>query len=379
MYSLVKRLAAAATLSAMATCVMADRNTMSLPAPTQPAELHVVVTAGMTSACGLREAPHLIEHMLLSDTRYGDNPVEAMLTLKDEGITLKAFTLLDYTHFTLSGPVSKVELMGEALAEFLGRSSIPRMGFEREKHAILNELRQTNQYVSRGSLFERFVAMHAGGPKACPADDKPLVLYQFAEVDELYRQLYTADSLHLAGVNVPADFDLPGLLNRITQGKAVNKAVIESASTQTTNDLSIIAPPGITEIIFPIQGRARLPNDAAMAIAERMRLEIQAYLRNELGLYSARSFVDQGLSGGWIRLEIPSLPTGMAEEVAAIAQQAATRIDVSFYNDDVVWSMLGGGIADETIMRHIVAPPPADRLVGWRAFVAKVLSFIGIL
>lgn len=337
---MVRKLGFALALCTAAGTSLGGSHIVDLPAQTQRVSLHAIVTAGMTSSCGFREAPHLIEHMLLSDTKHGESPVDAMISLRKHGVILKAYTRLDHTHFQLSGPSDKAQLMSDALVDFLGKSSLPSLGFEREKSAILSELSASSEYVSRGSFFERFIDIHGDGPPACQSDAKPFVLYEHSEMDKLYRELYTADRIYIAAEGQPGLFDLDGIREAIISGKTVE--AIETASASKRSDtLAVHAPTGVFEVIFPIPGRGTLPSDAAEAMADSMRLEVQAYIRRELSLYSARTFVDQGISAGWIRLEVPRLPNKHTNQVVNIAINAARNVEASHYGSDVIWQLMG--------------------------------------
>lgn len=104
----------------------------------------------------------MIEHLLLSGTIYGENPVDAVIALPAKGIKLSKLTRSDFTQFTLEGPADKAKLMGQAIATFLGQSLLPKAGFEHEKHAIIHELRAPKSYVSSPTFYERFIAATAG-------------------------------------------------------------------------------------------------------------------------------------------------------------------------------------------------------------------------
>lgn len=61
---MVKRYAILALCAASIQTAHAGSGTLSAPLREQPVRLHAVVSVGTTSVCGMREAPHLIEHLL---------------------------------------------------------------------------------------------------------------------------------------------------------------------------------------------------------------------------------------------------------------------------------------------------------------------------
>lgn len=337
----VKTLAMAALCAALAPPAEAALLT-TVVAPEPPAAvLQAIVNVGTTSSCGLREAPHLIEHLLLSDTQYGDNPVDAVVSLRAQGIKLTALTRSDYTQFTLEGPPEKADLMGRALATFLGRSLLPISGFEREQRAILHELRAPESYVSTPTFYERFIAVTAGGVEPCAADMKAFVDYRFDEVQSAYDQLYTAANFKLVAKSNPGTFDLSAISAGILHGHSGTPVNSQPGVREDGKSIRVIGNNHEVEIIFPIAGRQSLPEDAAYAYADQARLELQAYIRQKFQLYTARSFVDQSIRGGWIRFEIPDVAPEQTQDLVAIAQAAMGKIRPTEYNNDVVWQSYG--------------------------------------
>ncbi|NVL48650.1 insulinase family protein [Pseudomonas syringae pv. actinidiae] len=303
--------------------------------------LQAIVDVGTTSSCGLREAPHLIEHLLLSDTEYGASPVDAVLTLRAQGIKLSAITRSDFTQYTLEGPAEKAALMGKALATFLGRASLPISGFEREKQAIMHEVRADQSYVSSPSFYERFVAVNAGGVQPCAADAKPFLGYGIDEVQAVYDGLYRASAIKLVARAGPDTFDFEKVEAGILKGHNPTAAVSSAGKREEAKTIQVIGSGEQVEIIFPIAGREILPEDAASAFADQARLEVQAYIRREFQLYTARSYVDQSIRGGWIRLEVPDVSADKAKDLVAVAQAAILSVRTSDYASDPVWQAYG--------------------------------------
>nr|WP_256679090.1 insulinase family protein [Pseudomonas sp. MWU12-2323] len=303
----------------------------------------------------MREAPHLIEHLLLSHTRYGETPVDAILALRAKGIKLAATTHSDFTEFTLEGPAAKAELMSQAMMVFLSRSSLPKQGFEREKRTILSELRADDSYVSSPSFYERYIAVKAGARQPCAADTNKFLNYDYAAVQNAYERLYTPDSVHLVAQAPVSVFDLDAIASTLPRRVTAPSATSQDGARETTESLEVRGSPGQFEFILPIKGRRELPSDAADALADQVRLEVQAHLRATYQLYTARSFVDQSLVGGWIRLEIPRVNQEKAPELLAIAKKAVNAVDLSQFNNDPVWQAYGSKLTSDPVGTPVVA------------------------
>lgn len=293
--------------------------------PTADVELSVVVAAGLTSSCGYREAPHLIEHLLLSNTVLGETPVDAILNLEVRGIELSAVTRSDFTEFTVSGPASQSTEMVDALAIFLGQPSIPKMGFEREKNVIISELRQGPDYRSSPSLFDRFVAVYAGGLAPCAADSKPLLDYEYEEIQKVYSDLYTQDAFTVNTKAPAGTFDLEPLVKALQSHNLVASLDSHYGPREAVVDLEILGRKGMVEVIFPIAGRSDLSNDTAQRLADHVRLKVQSFIRKDHQLYTARTFVDQNLVGGWLRLEVPNISDEFGIILLDVAAEGANE------------------------------------------------------
>ncbi|MPQ69319.1 insulinase family protein [Pseudomonas sp. MWU12-2323] len=350
-----KRFALSALFAAIIQTAQAGVLPIEVPQPEQPVVLRALVDAGTTSSCALREAPHLIEHLLLSHTRYGETPVDAILALRAKGIKLAATTHSDFTEFTLEGPAAKAELMSQAMMVFLSRSSLPKQGFEREKRTILSELRADDSYVSSPSFYERYIAVKAGARQPCAADTNKFLNYDYAAVQNAYERLYTPDSVHLVAQAPVSVFDLDAIASTLPRRVTAPSATSQDGARETTESLEVRGSPGQFEFILPIKGRRELPSDAADALADQVRLEVQAHLRATYQLYTARSFVDQSLVGGWIRLEIPRVNQEKAPELLAIAKKAVNAVDLSQFNNDPVWQAYGSKLTSDPVGTPVVA------------------------
>lgn len=349
------------------------------PLPEQAVSLHAVVSAGTTSSCGMREAPHLIEHLLLSETRFGKTPVDAILTLRSKGIKLSAMTHSDFTEFTLEGPASEAELMSEALVTFLSRPSLPNTGFESEKRVIVSEVMGGEAYTSSPTLYERFIATHVKGFKPCAADTVPFLSYRYEDVEAIYRQLYTPQSVKVLAQSSPGTFDLEAIESAIGAQKAAPILTSQNGPREPAQTLQINGRANVVEIIFPIAGRTSLSGEAASALADQARLEVQAHIRSKYQLYAARSYVDQSLVGGWIRIEVPGVGNDKTPELLDVAKAAMAAVDVSAFGNDLIWIANGSVIGDEPIASPVVSVP-SDQNDGWMpSLLLKIRSFFASL
>tara|TARA_R110002124_G_scaffold128157_19_gene288716 strand:- start:12726 stop:13820 length:1095 start_codon:yes stop_codon:yes gene_type:complete len=325
---------------------------IDLQAPAQSVELGVIVDVGLNSVCGMREAPHLIEHLLLSGTPLGDGVVDAIITLKAHGIKLSASTHGDYTEFLVSGPATESQRMVQSLATFLGRSSLPKLGFESEKKVIVNELRADDNYRSAPSLFDRFVASTTDGPGPCAQDSRSFLSYTYEGVQSVYAEFYTPESF-LITTRAPADtFDLAPLESALQVPRLSDNLSSQSGLRDSVEELKILGRKGVVEIIFPIAGRNALSSVTANEIADHLRMSVQAYIRREYQLYTAKTFVDQDLSGGWLRLEVPRLENKSGQEVLEVAQSSALNAvsHVSQFNHGLMPTAQSGPLVGKPVL-----------------------------
>ena len=336
-----ERLLLVALCAVMAQSAQAALTTAVIAPDAPTAKLEAIVSVGTTTTCGMREAPHLIEHLLLSGTEYGETPVDAVITLRSKGIKLSAVTRSDFTQFTLEGPPNEAKTMESALATFLGRPSLPKIGIEREKHAILHELRAPESYVSSPSFYERFIAISAGGTQPCVADKIRFLSYTLDDMQAVYDQFYTASNIRLVAKAMPDTFDLDGLGLVILAGHDEPSPNTHDRVRENGQTISVLGTIGQVEIIFPIAGRQTLPVDEANAYADQARLELQAYVRREYQLYTVCSFVEQSIRGGWIRLEIPGLTADKGGALKAVAIAAMANVNPNQFGNDPVWKAYG--------------------------------------
>lgn len=370
---MVKRFALAAVCAASLPQALANVQVTEVNSQPASISLHAYIGTGTTSVCGLREAPHLIEHLLLSDTEYGENPVDAVLALRARDIKLSAATHSDFTEFTLEGPAGAAREMERALITFLGRSSLPSMGFEREKKTITREVRADDEYISSPTFYERFISVHAGAVAPCAADSKPLLAYTLDEVNSVFQRLYVADNVRIVAAGRKGAFDLNAIASAIRLPSTPHSLNSQAAMREDAHAMQVEGREGLVEVIFPIAGRATLPADAAQAMADQARLRVQSHIRRKFQLYSARTFIDQSLIGGWIRLEVPELTQDGVAEVVGIAQAAMSDTDGSGQWTDPVWVSLGSHLSGAPVGDPVVARSHTSS-AGWFGQLIRLLA-----
>lgn len=361
---MVKRFSLAAICMATIPVAVASVETSLSPMPDQQVALRAIVAAGTTTVCGMREAPHLIEHLVLSHTIYGETPVDAVLSLRAQGIKLSATTRSDFTEYTMEGPPHSALLMGEAMATFLGRSSLPKMGFEREKRTIIREVKAQQDYVSSPTFYERFISLHAGGNRPCVADGMRFRDYQFDRVQAEFERLYTVGNIRLVAQAEPGTFNLSTIATAIDRRDTAAILTSQDGQREPAESLTVEGRDGLVELLFPIAGRSSLPNDAANEMADQARLHVQAHIRREYQLYTARTFVDQSLQGGWIRLEVPDIARDKADELLLIAHQAMSAVDITQHQSDPVWKAIGSNLTPKPFAKAVIAEPTSTH-EGW--------------
>lgn len=373
---MVKRLALGLICTALLNHAHADSHVMQVAQAEPPVSLHAFVAVGTTSICGMREAPHLIEHLLLSETPYGENPVDAVITLRAKGIKLSAMTHSDFTEFSLEGPAHTASEMQKALATFLSRSSLPKLGFEREKKTITREVRSDDSYVSSPTFYERFISSNAGAVSPCIADDKPFLSYTQAAVQAVFDRAYASDNIKIAAVGPAGTFDLDSLTQAIEARPTIATATSQSGEREKFQQLEVTGRDDAVEVIFPIEGRQTLPADAATAMADQARFAVQTYIRREYQLYSARTFVDQSLVGGWIRLEVPGLAQADAERVAALAKEAMQSVRLEGAWNDPLWAAYGSQASARSMLAPVVAKvrKPLGPVEGFLRMLTELFS-----
>ncbi len=326
---MLNRILLACLLSAASTAG-ASIQVVEQPVAVATVSLSVVAKVGMTSTCGMREAPHLIEHLLLSETEYGETPADAIGALLNHSVRLSAITGSDYTKFTFEGPPASATVIERALLTFLARPSLPRSGFEREKRAIISEVRAPDDYKSTGSVYERYLHEYAGAAPACGADSLALIEYPYPAVNDLFQAAYSEPNLMLITTAPAGTFRLDMLANAITVSRDSEAPSLTSQDRfqGPTNEspLVLYGRPGLVEIIYPVKGLADLSSTSASLLADKVRFAIQAHIRREFGLYHARTFLDQSLKGGWLRIEVPGLENENAQRVLEVAQDVIDNV-----------------------------------------------------
>lgn len=272
---------------------------------TRPGEvvLRATVGVGMLDACGYRESPHIIEHLLLSDTQFGATAADMMVSLHEHGIALEAVTRQDFTEYVLHGPASKAAIIEEAAIAILARPQLPSSGFETEIKAILLEHNANSNFVSRGAYFEQYAAVYHGSPAPCPDDASALVKYSHANVQDYYDAFYVQDNITLLSVGPNSALDVSRVAERIAQARPdLDKIERYSGDRLRVNAIKTAQFPGTLEVLFAVPGRDTLPHYLAKQLAETLRLQLQAFLRQAPVAYQARSVVHQSKGAGWVSL-----------------------------------------------------------------------------
>lgn len=331
-------------ITPLCTSALEAGDTYSFEQPAQNVVLQAVIEAGTTSYCGMREAPHLIEHLLLTETKYGKSPVDAILSLRGKGITLSATTHSDYTVYSLEGPAQQAAMMGEALVDFLGRSSLPRLGFESEKAVIISEVRADAKYRSGPTLFERYVGSGDAEAAPCVEDKIDFTAYEYDDVQLAFAKLYAPDKIKVIASGAGTSLDLDAIARGITIRRDTPNVKSQAGNREAATPFNASFSASGVEIFFPIPGRTGLPVDAANAMADQIRLSAQKYIRDNHQLYSARTFVDQGLKRGWIRLEVPGVGRSEAGGITHAAMAAAEGTCTLQYRDDPIWKAYGSSL-----------------------------------
>lgn len=376
---MVKRSALLALCLAAMQSASAGIHVLHAPLPPQDVVLRAIVEVGTTSSCGLREAPHLIEHLLLSDTAYGDSPVDAIITLRQQGIKLSALTRSDFTEYTLEGPAAKSKEMADAMIAFLGRSSIPKSGFDREKRTIIQEVRSDDSYVSSPTFYERYIASDSEATEPCLADSIPFASYRYDAIQAVYSEFYTPAAIRLIAQGSDVVFDLDALAIALSVPKATPTLKSQPGKREPAQPVAPVGWEGVVELIVPIAGRTALPQDAANALADQIRLEVQADIRRTEQLYTARTFVEQSLRGGWIRLEVPNLDRARAPDLIAIAEAVIDSFDAGQYSNDPVWRSYGASLGPNPAGKIVLASVNENESGTLYRFVTWVWSVIAKL
>ncbi|MAG67035.1 MAG: hypothetical protein CMK74_14390 [Pseudomonadales bacterium] len=291
---------------------------------TRPGEvvLRATVEFGMLDACGYREAPHVIEHLLLSDTQFGATAADMMVSLHQHGVALEAVTRQDFTEYVLHGPASKAAIIEEAATAILARPQLPSSGFETEIKAILLEHNASSDFVSRGAYFEQYAAVHHGTRAPCRDDALELAEYSHANVQGYYDAFYVQDNISLLSVGPTSELDVARVAERIAQTRPDPERIQRySGERLGLNTIKTAQFPGTLEVLIAVPGRDTLPHYLAQQFAETLRLELQAYLRKAPVAYQARSVVHQSKAAGWV-----SLTALVGKESAGIEPKAIEKL-----------------------------------------------------
>lgn len=293
--------------------------------------VRVEVNYGLLDSCEAREIPHIIEHLVLSETRYGRTPADFIETLAKQGVRATAVTRQDFTEYSFEGTRQSAAIIQDAVLETLGRASLPENAIAREISAIRLETGSVDGAFPQVHPFEPWAYTYIPGALApCPSlGQNPD--YSFPKVAESYQRHYGAAAFSLTVVAPAGTFDGPKLAEELKAARPGGVARISAAPAETiplpviTQLEALKGEPAFFEVLIGIPGRKALPSIKAREAAEAVRLAIQSKLRIKPAAYTAKSVIHQSNSAGWISVtsytsldEIGSLSREMRET----AQQA---------------------------------------------------------
>lgn len=284
-----------------------------------PLVIRVEVNYGLLDSCGQRETPHLIEHLVLSETFAGATGPDLMANLWRSGISLDAVTRQDFTEFTLEGPASEAALMAMALTATLGRPNLPESAFDREIEAIRLELKAEPGFASKPAEFETFTAKHiVGAPLACTGEEASVEMVPHAGIQEAFKRAYVSENLALTVVGPANSIDAHALARQLENSRGHGQATVRkvTSSADPVDEAVIIGESdgdlGYFEARVVIPGRQGMNSAKAAIYAETLRLAMQAVLRKDAATYHVTSVVQQSNSAGWISLVADVHPTKAA-------------------------------------------------------------------
>lgn len=294
--------------------------------------LRAEINAGTLDACGARETPHLIEHLLLSETAYGETPADMMLALSKHGVSLRAVTKQDYTEFVLSGPETAGEEIERAMSEILARPNLPESSVDREVDAILMELGQSARYRSKPHAFEAYSARNFGTQPPCGQDAIALKNLPHAETLAVFERLYVAENIKLVAVGPASKLSIERLASAIENARPRGMAVARITTLPEQREDVIVneypeSGAGRLEFLIAIGGREAIPPLVAKNLAEQLRLEAMASLRRAPASYTVKSVLHQSNSGGWISLTADVSSSRLDVAITMTRNQVAHAIE----------------------------------------------------
>ena len=270
--------------------------------------VRVEVDYGLLDSCEARETPHIIEHLVLSDTQYGNSPADFIESLSKKGVRATAVTRQDFTEYAFEGSRQSAAVIQDAILQTLGRPALPENSFSREVAAIGLETGNSGGAFSQTNPFETWAYTHIpGAPAPCPSLG-PDQDYSFQTVDGSYQQHYGASAFSVTVVAPSGSFDgvqLAQLLEVARPGGS-DKPPAQPVRTTPLPEVTELEPIGgeqaFFEVLIGIPGRKAIPSMKAREASEAVRLAIQSKLRDQPVAYTAKAVLHQSNSAGWISI-----------------------------------------------------------------------------
>lgn len=332
---------------AAATCQASANQFIEIDRP-GPIAVRVEVDYGLLDSCGARELPHLIEHVVLSETKFGSTPADLIAAMASKGVRASAITRQDFTEFTFEGSPGTGPLIEEVIMATLGRKELPVAAQDREVEAIRLELGAPVGFASQSHPFEAWSEKHISGSQvACHAETRPVADLRAEEVQAAFDSHYGTANYSITAVGPVGEIDGPSLLNRLRQSRPEVTPPIRKLSagsvpleTEASGEVSG-SDTGLFEVLLAIPGRLALPPAKAREAAEMARLALQAQLRKEPVSYTVKAIVHQSNRAGWVSLSTP-LPMDMQARVSknatsfvvgAFTEAMGNPIEMSFLSN----------------------------------------------
>lgn len=287
--------------------------------------VRIEVNYGLLDQCGAREIPHIIEHTILSETKFGKTPADLIASLNGLGVRLSAVTRQDFTEYVFEGDVGTGAVIHDAVMQTVGRATIPRGSIGREIEAIRLELGEGPDFISKSHPFEVWAYEHVlGAPPPCREESVAVEKLSHAKVVDAFSDHYHASNFSLNVAAPAGEFDANALRDALRaarpakapQAREGSKSVAPLPMSTVVGSSS--APVVPLEVLVAIPGRMDLPPARAKAIAEQVRLDVQAALRDDPLSYIARTVVHQSNTAGWVSVTADIAPGRQAELVTKL-------------------------------------------------------------
>lgn len=300
--------------------------------------VRVEVDYGLLDSCEAREIPHIIEHLVLSDTRYGTTPADFIESLAKLGVRASAVTRQDFTEYSFEGTRQSAAVIQEAIMQTLGRAALPENSIAREMAAIGLETGNVGHAFGQAHPFEPWAHTYIpGSPAPCPSlGQNPDYSYQ--RVAESYQRHYGAAAFGITVVAPAGTFDGSKLAQALEAARPGGSTRAPAAPAETsplpaTTQLEPLeGEPAFFEVLIGIPGRKALPSIKAKEAAEAVRVAIQSKMRIQPAAYTAKAVLHQSNSAGWISItaytnleEVGSLATEIRDTARQAYRESLSR------------------------------------------------------